>query len=520
MTNRISPNAVFPDKRAFQTLARSGNAVFVCKERIADFLTPVALLDRFYRLRSAEERSGIFLFESREESRQTGRYSYLGLAAAKKIVVTPTDVQILHHDRGDQLETIPHNEKPLETLRAVCARIRPSFPPELPDLPFGLVGCFTYEMVSLFDSVPVHETGGDPLAFFVVPSEMIVFDNLKQRLYLCVLSLNEQNAAGDASPANEPDYDAACARLAAFSDELDEAVRQPPAEKPEPSPTVRLRPLLATEDFDERVEKVRREIVRGEIIQLVLSQPFVSPAAPDPIQLYRAQRLINPSPYMFFFHFDETILAGSSPETMIRLKNGQALVRPIAGTRRRGETDDEDRALADELLSDEKERAEHLMLVDLGRNDLGRVARPGTVTVNRLMAVERYSHVMHLVSDVTAELDDGFDAFDLFQAAFPAGTLSGAPKIRAMQLIHQYEDFPRRCYGGAVGYITFNGEMDFAITIRTAEIRRGELTVQAGAGIVFDSDPERERIETINKARALSEATEMIPILDGKGTIQ
>lgn len=520
MSNKIVPNAVFPDKSAFQTLARSGNAVFVCKERIADFLTPVALLDRFYRRRTPEKRSGIFLLESREESRRTGRYSYLGLAAAKTVVVTSTDVLILHRDENDRRETIPHNGKPLGVLREFCSRIRPAFPPELPDLPFGLVGCFTYETVSLFDSIPVHDTGDDPLAFFVVPSEMIVFDNLKQRLYLCVLSLGGQDAQDSTSLTNGPDYDTACARLAALSDELDETIRRPLSEAPVPSAPVRLRPLLTPEDFDGRVEKVRGEIVRGEVVQLVLSQPFVSSTAPDPIQLYRAQRLINPSPYMFFFHFDETILAGSSPETMIRLKNGRALVRPIAGTRRRGETDDEDRALADELLGDEKERAEHLMLVDLGRNDLGRVARPGTVTVERLMAVERYSHVMHLVSDVTAELDDGFDAFDLFEAAFPAGTLSGAPKIRAMQLIHRYEDFPRRCYGGAVGYISFTGELDFAITIRTAEIRRGKLTVQAGAGIVFDSDPERERLETINKARALSEATELIPILDGKGAVQ
>jgi anthranilate synthase component 1 len=254
------------------------------------------------------------------------------------------------------------------------------------------------------------------------------------------------------------------------------------------------------------VARVKEYIQSGDIIQAVISQPFVCTRPPDARRLYRAQRYINPSPYMFFVHLAPTTLVGSSPETMIRLENNVATLRPIAGTRPRGTTEQADRTLADDLLSDEKERAEHLMLVDLGRNDLGRVARTGTVQVTDLMVVERYSHVMHLVSNICCDLDAGADAWDLLRAVFPAGTLSGAPKIRAMEIIAEMEQRPRGPYGGAVGYISFHGNMDLAITIRTARIENGCLTVQAGSGIVADSDPESERIESVNKAMALEKA--------------
>jgi anthranilate synthase component 1 len=242
----------------------------------------------------------------------------------------------------------------------------------------------------------------------------------------------------------------------------------------------------------------------------VLSQSFVCSPAPDPWLLYRAQRYINPSPYMYFLHFGDSVLVGSSPETMVRLENGVATLRPIAGTRPRGQTEQKDRYLADELLQDPKERAEHLMLVDLGRNDLGRVAEVGTVQVTDLMVVERYSHVMHLVSNIVCDLQTGSDAWDLLKATFPAGTLSGAPKVRAMEIIAELEKEPRGPYGGAIGYVSFTGNMDLAITIRTACIQDGRLTVRAGAGIVADSNPERERQETVNKAMAIQRALELI----------
>jgi anthranilate synthase component 1 len=245
------------------------------------------------------------------------------------------------------------------------------------------------------------------------------------------------------------------------------------------------------------------------VIQTVISQPFTCDRPPDSLSLYRAQRYINPSPYLFYLDLGDGVLVGSSPETMVRLESGVATLRPIAGTRPRGSTEQEDRALASELLADEKERAEHLMLVDLGRNDLGRVAAIGTVQVTDLMVVERYSHVMHLVSNIICDLKPDVDAWDLIRATFPAGTLSGAPKVRAMEIIADLEATPRGPYGGAVGYIAFNGNMDLAITIRTAELKDGRLTVRAGAGIVADSDPERERLETVNKARAVGKALEL-----------
>jgi anthranilate synthase component 1 len=260
------------------------------------------------------------------------------------------------------------------------------------------------------------------------------------------------------------------------------------------------------------VRKVKEYILAGDVIQTVISQPFGCSPAPDLWSLYRAQRFINPSPYLYFLHLDGVTLIGSSPETMIRLENGIATLRPIAGTRPRGKTEQEDRSLADELLSDEKERAEHLMLVDLGRNDLGRVAETGTVQVTDLMIVERYSHVMHLVSNICCDVKPEFDAWDLLKATFPAGTLSGAPKVRAMEIIAELEQEPRGPYGGAVGYVSFSGNMDMAITIRTACVENNHLTVRAGAGIVADSDPERERIETENKAMAIQKALQLIRV--------
>jgi anthranilate synthase component 1 len=266
---------------------------------------------------------------------------------------------------------------------------------------------------------------------------------------------------------------------------------------------------LSPEQFQGMVRRARDYIVAGDIIQAVLSQRFSGELPADPITLYRALRLINPSPYTFYLKTGDRLLVGSSPEVMVRLTGDRAELRPIAGTRPRGATEQQDRALADELLSDEKERAEHVMLVDLGRNDLGRVAAAGSVQVKDFMTIERYSHVMHIVSTVQATLADGRDAFDLIRATFPAGTLSGAPKIRAMEIIHELEPQPRGAYGGAVGYIGYDGNMDLAITIRTLEIDGHRVAVQAGAGIVYDSDPEKEYQETCHKARGMVRALEL-----------
>ena len=258
------------------------------------------------------------------------------------------------------------------------------------------------------------------------------------------------------------------------------------------------------------VEEVKKHIYDGDLIQCVPSQSFVAPAPDDLVSLYRAQRYVNPSPYLFFLKANSCTLIGSSPETMIRLDNRTATLRPIAGTKPRGKTEQEDRKLADLMLNDEKERAEHLMLVDLGRNELGRVSLPGTVQVTDLMVVERYSHVMHLVSNITSNLEPCYDAFDLFASSFPAGTLTGAPKIRAMEIIAELEDGPRGPYGGAVGYFSFDGNMDFAICIRTAIAEHGRMTIRAGAGVVADSDPDYEYRETVNKAGAMARSVELL----------
>jgi len=422
------------------------------------------------------------------------------------------------------IRSIPHHGKPLECLREIMAQYYMPHHAELPRFFGGLVGYFTYEMVSFFEKIP-HKLENEPFASFVIPRTLLIFDNAKQVLTVCVLTFPKRPVAGrnapvagrnapvagrDAPPCQKsPDalYRQAVRELDRIVAELE---RPMPTLQPRMESELSLMPVLSERDYRKRVEQIKQHIACGDIIQCVYSQPFVADEAPDAISLYRALRYANPAPYMFFMHLSGNVLAGSSPETMIRLEGRTATLRPIAGTRKRGATEQRDRELADEMLRDPKEKAEHLMLVDLGRNDLGRIAKTGTVQVTDLMFIERHSHVMHLVSNVTAELEDGRDGFDLFRATFPAGTLSGAPKVRAMQIIAEYETTPRGPYGGAAGYISFSGNIDFAITIRTARIKDGQLTAQSGGGIVYDSVPELERMETVNKAMGIEKALNIL----------
>lgn len=365
-----------------------------------------------------------------------------------------------------------------------------------------MVGYLTYETVSFFESIPNQHPEDKPIAYFIVPDELLIFDNIQHTLM--VVGISFLNGDQDVDSA----YQEVSKRIASLLGRMEKEI-------PEKTPflnsgELKLEALWDPEIYRTFVRKVKEYIVAGDVIQVVVAQPFVCSPPPDLWSLYRAQRFINPSPYLYFLHLGDVALVGSSPETMVRLENGIATLRPIAGTRPRGKSEQEDRALADELLSDEKERAEHLMLVDLGRNDLGRVAETGTVQVTDLMIVERYSHVMHLVSNICCDLRPEYDAWDLLRATFPAGTLSGAPKVRAMEIIAELENGPRGPYGGAVGYVSFSGNMDLAITIRTACIESGRLVVKAGAGIVADSDPERERIETENKAMAIQKALQLV----------
>jgi anthranilate synthase component 1 len=332
---------------------------------------------------------------------------------------------------------------------------------------------------------------------------LLVFDNIQHTLTLMVLAFLNPGDDPAAAPEEAP---RPVSDLVATLEGPAPARPAPQLKPPRPP-----QPVTDPAAFRGMVDTIKRHIYQGDVIQTVISQEFVGEPPADLLGLYRAQRFVNPSPYMYFLKLGGLVLAGSSPETMVRLEHRTATLRPIAGTRPRGADEQQDRDHANSLLQDEKERAEHLMLVDLGRNELGRVALPGSVQVNDLMVVERYSHVMHLVSNIVAELEPGKDAFDLLRASFPAGTLSGAPKVRAMELIAELEATPRGPYGGAVGYIGFDGGMDFAICIRTASIESGRLTIRAGAGIVADSVPESERLETVNKARAVMRALELLP---------
>jgi anthranilate synthase component 1 len=403
-------------------------------------------------------------------------------------------------------------------LRQLMTRYRAAEHADLPRFFGGLVGYFAYEMVGFFENIP-NQLDNEPYAGFVIPRTMLIFDNARQTLTICVLTFPHQTHSQEPSgsqPLNTNTdfrklYENAVAETERIAAELEKPMPMP---QPKHTEKLKLRPMLPEEEYYHRVEIIKEHIAAGDLIQCVFSQQFVSEKAPDAVSLYRALRFSNPAPYLFFMHLSGSVLAGSSPETMIRLEGRTATLRPIAGTRKRGETEQRDRELADEMLRDPKEKAEHLMLVDLGRNDLGRIAKTGTVQVTDLMFIERHPHVMHLVSNVTAQLEEGYDGFDLFEATFPAGTLSGAPKVRAMQIIAEQEDTPRGVYGGAAGYISFGGNIDFAITIRTAQIRNGKLTAQSGGGIVYDSVPELERKETINKAMGIARAVETLTMTE------
>ncbi|NOY68855.1 MAG: anthranilate synthase component I [Deltaproteobacteria bacterium] len=486
----------FPDKKEFMRLYETHSVVPVCHEILADMETPVSVLFKTY-----PQKGPAFLFESVEGGERWGRYSFVSTSARSHISVFQTHVEIVTNGETEKIE---HDNKPLDVIRAFMSGFNA---PELPGLPRfwgGLVGYFTYETISFFERIENRLDKKSPIIRLILPDSIMIFDNIRNTLMMVAICFKK----------DEPDallaYENAVERIRKMTRRIREPVKiDEPSFKKGVNTGLELTPLTTPDNFRKKVETVKKHIIAGDVIQAVISQPFVCDAPIDPLTLYRAQRYINPSPYMFFMHIDDMVLVGSSPETMVRLEHGTATLRPIAGTRPRGDSEQKDLHLANDLLADEKERAEHLMLVDLGRNDLGRVAETGTVQVTDLMVVERYSHVMHLVSNIRCDIKTGLDAWDLLAATFPAGTLSGAPKVRAMEIIAGLEEFPRGPYGGAVGYVSFDGNMDLAITIRTACIENKRLMVRAGAGIVYDSDPESERIETINKAMSVQKAIEM-----------
>jgi len=501
----------FPNKENFIKLAGSANVVPVCTRVLADTDTPVSILQKCY-----DKNKECFLLESVEGGERWARYSFLGVSAFGTVKIFKDHVEIV--TQKDKRK-IPHGNDPLGIMRKLINGYTPADIPELPRFWSGLTGYFTYEMVSFFEKIPVGLPKDTPYGHFIIPDLMVIFDNMKQTLTcvkICYLPgepvkpVKPEKPVKSGSDSSRTDlekiYDDAKKELATLVGTINKPFEKPVYEKVK---EVSFTPRTPEAEYIKGVETIKEHIVEGDIFQAVYSQPFSCKAQVDPILIYRAQRYINPSPYMFFMNFSDRTIIGSSPETMVRLENKIATLRPIAGTRPRGNTEQQDIALADELLNDEKERAEHIMLIDLGRNDLGRVAEAGTVQVTDTMVIERYSHVMHLVSNITCDLKQGYDAFDLFRATFPAGTLSGAPKIRAMEIICELENSPRGVYGGAAGYISFNGNMDFAITIRTAVMENGTLTVQAGAGIVHDSDPATELKECKNKAKSVEMALKL-----------
>ena len=385
----------FPDQKIFRELFDRHNVVPLCREILADMDTPVTVLKKIYA-----EKGPAFLFESVEGGERWGRYSFLSVSARTHIRIFKGRIEI---EKNNHCETILHHNDPFPILRNFMNRYRPAVISDLPRFWGGLVGYLTYEAVSFFEAIPHQLPENKPLAHFIMPDEMLIFDNIRNSLMIVAIAFKND------SPDSTESYTSAVNKLDRLEAKISACMAETPVQK---HPAAVMSPLCDPEEFRAKVRKIKNYIVAGDVIQTVISQPFTCKAPDDLISLYRAQRYINPSPYLFFLHLDGMALVGSSPETLVRLENRVAILRPIAGTRPRGATEQADRVLADELLADEKERAEHLMLVDLGRNDLGRVAETGTVQVTDLMMIERYSHVMHMVSNIRCDLASPFDAWE------------------------------------------------------------------------------------------------------------
>ncbi|MGB2374849.1 MAG: anthranilate synthase component I [Porticoccaceae bacterium] len=485
-----------PEKFA-ELAGQDFNRIPVTREVLADFETPLSVY-----LKLAHGPNS-YLFESVQGGEKWGRYSLIGLQTSTVLRVYGQRLEIV---RDGKPMVDRHTDDPM----AEVDRFRQLFSmPDLPDLPRftgGLVGYFGYDTVRyvepiLAKSQPVDELG-TPDILLMASDEVAIFDNLSGTLML-VVHVDAKQADG---------LDQANARL----DELQQKLNSPAPQLPEADDAASqlsedaFKSSFGQEAFLKSVDKIKDYIMAGDAMQVVPSQRLSAPFTASPLNLYRSLRRLNPSPYMFFLNLDDFHIVGSSPEVLARLEDGQVTVRPIAGTRRRGKTADEDIALEQDMLGDPKEIAEHLMLIDLGRNDVGRISKSGTVEVTEKMVVERYSHVMHITSNVVGDVTDNMGPIEVLKATLPAGTLSGAPKIRAMEIIDEVEPVKRGVYGGAVGYIGWNGNMDTAIAIRTAVIKDQVLHVQAGAGVVADSKPELEWKETMNKARAVMRAAAMV----------
>jgi anthranilate synthase component 1 len=475
----------------FQQLAQRGTFVPVYKEIVADMLTPVSAF-----LKIAEHAHYAFLLESVEGGEQVGRYSFLG-----------KDPFLILRSRGGKTiidragETTESDKEFIPTLRELMAGFHSPYVPGLPRFTGGAVGYLGYDAAAWFEPVTLQPGGEEQDdAGFMLFDTVLAFDHVRHR----ILIIANARITGDEDL--ESLYQFARAKIEFVERELDRPLSKAPAGNPEP---VQLTSNVTREAFEGMVRTAKEYIAAGDVYQVVLSQRFEAKFDADPFTVYRALRHVNPSPYMYFIRTGDRAIVGSSPEMLVRVEGHKIETHPIAGTRPRGRTEEEDMRLAEELKRSEKERAEHVMLVDLGRNDVGRVSAYGSVRVPTYMTLERYSHVMHLVSIVEGKLSDDHDRLDALVACFPAGTVSGAPKVRAMEIIAELENRRRGVYAGAVGYLDFAGNLDFCITIRTVVIEHGRAYVQAGAGIVADSNPTAEYEETRDKARAVVMALEL-----------
>jgi anthranilate synthase component 1 len=481
----------------FEELATRGNLIPVVRRILADLDTPLSLFRRL------DDGCTSFLFESVEGGERWARFSFIGTGARAIFRARGAAVE---WEQDGSVERFEAPGDPLEILRERLARLTVAIPDgvDLPPFVGGAVGMVAYDWVRFIERIPDDNPDeiGIPDLWFVLPETVVVYDNHKNSA-LVVRHVEVKDGDDPAALYRE-----AAAELDATVKKLRRPLEPEPQYEPIRSP-MDLSVSMERDEFHEIVKRAKEYIEAGDIFQVVLSSQFRVPLQVDPFTIYRQLRVINPSPYLFFLRCEGPVLIGSSPEIHVRLENGRIDLRPIAGTRMRGQNDEEDAALEREMRADPKERAEHLMLVDLGRNDVGRIAEIGSVRVTEFEVVERYSHVMHLVSNVQGRLREGLDWLDVLRATFPAGTLSGAPKVRAMEIIDELENVRRGFYGGCVGYIDYCGNMDTAIAIRTMLVKDGEIFLRAGAGIVADSDPEFEYQECANKARALVQAIDL-----------
>ncbi|MEL6820643.1 MAG: anthranilate synthase component I [Calditrichota bacterium] len=475
----------------FSKLATKGNVIPIAQSIVADLLTPVSA---FLKLCPGNDDG--FLFESVEGGERVARYSFLGCNPREYIEFDGRRIIVTTDETREETEGDIFN-----FLQSKLASYQFVNIPELPRFAGGLVGFFSYDTVRYIEKLPEkNEPLDSPLAGFGLYDTILAFDRLKHRILIITNVLLEEGADLKRS------YDRAIRRIESYKQILQRPIELIEGTENAPSD---IQSNFKPQHFREAVTKAQEHIQAGDIFQVVLSQQFSCDINVPPFYIYRALRQINPSPYLFYVRRKRQSIIGSSPELLVRVEDGEVAVRPIAGTRPRGADSIEDDRLAADLLADEKERAEHVMLVDLGRNDVGRVSAYGSVELVEKMKIERYSHVMHIVSEVRGKLRDGYDAIDAFKAGFPAGTVSGAPKVRAMEIIEELEPERRGLYSGAVGYLDFSGNLDTCIAIRTLEVRDGKAYFQAGAGIVADSVPEKEYEETIHKSNALRTAITM-----------